>query len=295
MGGEWDSTNVADGDVAVFTPVDLDHMERLGDTITEIATTKSGIIKPEAFVVSGAQKPEAESVLRAKSAERAERIAMAGEDFGLISTAPSDGGQTISVRGMAGEYRNVFLPLYGSHQAENAAVAIAAVEAFLGFGERKIPTDIVTAAFADISSPGRLQVLQRNPLVVLDAAHNPNGAQILAKAIPENFGDRPFTAVVSMLSDKDRIGFLTALEPIVERVIVTQCESPRATPVAELAATAIAIFGKSRVVIEPDPIRALELAKSRIPVGKSEGILVTGSISLLGDVLKNLQQKESDD
>lgn len=295
MGGEWDSTNVADGDVAVFTPIDLDHMERLGETIAEIASTKSGIIKRNSFVVSSVQTPEAESVLRAKATDTADRFAYAGEQFGLISSDAADSGRRLSVRGLAGEYHDLFLPLYGEHQAENAALAIAAVEAFLGFGERQIPADIVRAALVDVSSPGRLQVLQRNPLVVLDAAHNPQGARILAKALPENFGSRPFTAVISMLSDKDRVGFLSGLEPAVEKLIVTECSSPRATPVDELAATAVAIFGEDRVSVEPNPSRALEIAQDAIPLGVSEGILVTGSISLLGDILSDLQKKENDD
>ena len=188
MGGEWDSTNVADGDVAVFTPIDFDHVERLGSTIAEIAKTKSGIIKPDAIVISAKQPADAENVLRAVAGERAESISFFGDSFDVVSTEINALGQTVTIKSLAGEYSDLNLPVHGSYQAQNAALAVAAVEAFLGGGTQRIMDDVVRAAFADFSSPGRLQIVGREPLTILDAAHNPSGAESLANALKESFG-----------------------------------------------------------------------------------------------------------
>ncbi|MEY4078941.1 MAG: hypothetical protein RIS80_710, partial [Actinomycetota bacterium] len=188
MGGEWDSTNVADGDVAVFTPVALDHMERLGNTIAEIAKTKSGIIKQDALVVSSTQTAEALDVISAKAKSTAESLKVLGDDFAVVRKSVDGNGQRITIKGLAGTYNDLFLPLFGSYQAENLALAIAAVESFLGGGESPIHDEILRIAVADASSPGRLQVVDRTPLTIIDAAHNPNGAESLANALDEYFG-----------------------------------------------------------------------------------------------------------
>lgn len=293
MGGEWDSTNVADGDVAVFTPISLDHMDRLGSSIEEIAKTKSGIIKQGAMVVTSAQTPEALAILRAKAAESGDFFGVYGENFEVLAAEPDSLGQQVSIRSLAGEYSDLNLPVFGAHQAENAALAIAAVEAFLGGGQQRILDDVVRAAFADFSSPGRLQVVSREPLTILDAAHNPSGAKSLAEALKVYFGSPRVTAVISILKDKDAQGFLAEIADSVAEVIVTQSNSPRALPAAELAELAVAIFGADRVKIQANPQWALAEAALTLPIGQKSAILVTGSITLVGDVLA-LKQTEAE-
>ena len=292
MGGEWDSTNVADGDVAVFTPISIDHAERLGNTIAEIAKTKSGIIKPGAIVVSSAQEPEAMQVLEAKTAEVAERIAVYGRDFEVLDVEPDVAGQRFSVKTLTSDYRDLFLPLHGEYQAENAALAISAVEAFFGVTNRLFD-DVLRVAIADSTSPGRLQVVSRSPLTILDAAHNPGGAESLARAMKNTFGAPKTVAVISILNDKDARGLLEALNQTAETFVVTQSTSPRAIETHELEKLAIEIFGAARVKSASTPHRALELAKELTAEGGA--IVVTGSITLVGDVLKNIQLKADDE
>jgi dihydrofolate synthase/folylpolyglutamate synthase len=289
MGGEWDSTNVADGDVAVFTPISIDHAERLGNTIEEIAQTKSGIIKPDAFVISSPQQPEALRVLQAKSADVAEHLSVYGSDFEISNVRLEPGGQRFDLRGIAGEYRDLFIPLHGEHQVQNAAVAVAAVEAFVGGGTRPIISDIVKAALADASSPGRLQIVSREPLTILDAAHNPGGAVTLSKALKVDFGAPRAVGVFSMLGDKDAEHFFETLQGDFESVIITQSTSPRAVPFEDLAQIAAKYFDSVRT--SPDPISALDLARTLEP----EAIVVSGSISLVGDVLKDIQRDDDYD
>ena len=296
MGGAWDSTNVADGDVAVFTPISIDHAERLGDTIAEIAATKAGIIKQGAFVVSAKQPDEAASVIEASAREIADSYAGYGERFEVLETLPTELGQTFAVRTLAGEYREIHLPVHGAYQAENAALAIAAVEAFLGNGNQRIIDDVIRASLADASSPGRLQVLQREPLILLDAAHNPGGAEVLAQALATTFKKPYAIGVLGVLGDKDATGFFEILNDSFVEVVLTQSSSPRAVPVEVLAETARKVFGADRVHLEPKPLRAIALAESLLPAADSGlvgAIVVTGSITLVGDVMK-LKQKEVD-
>jgi dihydrofolate synthase/folylpolyglutamate synthase len=292
MGGEWDSTNVADGDVAVFTPISIDHAERLGNTIAEIAKTKSGIIKPGAIVVSSEQPVEALEVIEKRSAEIAERIAVYGRDFEVLDVVPDIAGQRFSVKTLTSDYRDLFLPLHGEYQAENAALAISAVEAFFGASNRLFD-DVLRVAIADSTSPGRLQVVSRKPLTILDAAHNPGGAVSLARAMKNSFGAPKTVAVISILNDKDARGLLEALNDTAETFVVTKSTSPRAIEVPELEKLAIEIFGADRVRSASGPHSALELAKELVVEGGA--IVVTGSITLVGDVLKNIQLKVEDE
>ena len=293
MGGEWDSTNVADGDVAVFAPISLDHTDRLGKTIEEIAKTKSGIIKPGSYVVSSAQPAEALTSLKAKAAETGEFFATYGSDFEVLESTPDLLGQKVSIRTLAGEYSDLNLPVHGYYQAENAALAIAAVEAFLGGGQQRIMDDVVRAAFADFSSPGRLQVVSREPLTILDAAHNPSGAESLVQALKTNFGSPYVVAIISILAEKDARGLLEALDSSVVEVIVTQSSSPRAIPAAKLADLATEILGADRVKVQENPQWALAEAALALPEGQKSAILVTGSITLVGEVLA-LKQIEAE-
>ena len=294
MGGEWDSTNVADGDVAVFTPIDIDHVERLGHTIAEIATTKSGIIKPGSIVVSAPQQPDALAVLETKAGAIADELKLAGRDFELLSQSESKTGLTFSVRGLTREYDDLFMPLHGKYQAHNAAVAIAAVEAFIGGGQVPIADDILRPALADVTSPGRLQVIAQNPRVILDAAHNPHGARALGEALNTSFGAPHAVAVLSVLNDKDARELLSALDESIHDFVITQSSSVRALPAAELGELATEIFGADRVTVAEDFRDALAIAQGKLPAGENTAVVVSGSITLVGDVLAFVQEQEGD-
>lgn len=295
MGGEWDSTNVADGDVAVFTPIALDHMDRLGSTIEEIAKTKSGIIKPGSIVLSAEQPESAMAVLRSKAQAVAEKFLSYGTDFAVTSTELNKLGQTVSVRSAVGEYSDLNLPVHGEYQAENAALAVAAVEAFIGGASQRIMDDVVRAAFADFSSPGRLQVVSREPLTILDAAHNPHGARSLVKALKESFGSPYAIGVISILAEKDAKALLEILDDSFVEFIITQSESARAIPAESLAELAREVFGPDRVRVQANPQWALAEAAKLLPAGQASAIVVTGSVTLVGQVLKIKQIEAEQD
>ncbi|MET9379143.1 bifunctional folylpolyglutamate synthase/dihydrofolate synthase [Streptomyces sp. NPDC003035] len=289
MGGTWDATNVIDAQVAVVTPIDLDHTDRLGETPGEIAGEKSGIIKQGATVILAQQPVDAAQVMLKKAVGVDATVAREGMEFGVVSREIAVGGQLLTLRGLGGEYEDVFLPLYGAHQAHNAAVALAAVEAFFGIGAehaRTLDIDTVRRAFATVASPGRLEVVRTSPTVILDAAHNPHGARATADGISESFGFSRLIGVVSTSADKDAKGLLEAFEPIFAEVVVTANSSPRATDVDTLAAIAVEVFGDDRVVVEPRLDDAIEAA---ITLAEEEdeyagaGVLVTGSIFTVGD------------
>lgn len=292
MGGQWDSTNVADGDVAIFTPISIDHAERLGSTIQEIAKTKSGIIKPDAIVLSSAQTQEAEAVLSAKAAEIGESFAIYGKDFEAFNLSKEKSGQRFSVRTLAGEYHDLFIPLHGEYQVENAALAICAAEAFVGGGSQRISEDVLRVALADFSSPGRLQIISREPLTILDAAHNPDGARSLARALRDSFDSPRTVAVLSILEEKDASGFFEELRQApIDQVIVTKSTSPRAMDIANLTNLAREYF--TNVTNAPSVFSAMEAAKKI--VASDGAIVVAGSITLVGDALKNLQDEDYGD
>ncbi|MEN9740245.1 MAG: hypothetical protein RLZ72_511 [Actinomycetota bacterium] len=283
MGGEWDSTNVADADVAVFTPIDIDHAERLGSTVTEIARTKAGIIKPGSIVVTASQVPEALTEI-VNAAEKFESVIVAeGDAFELVSSLSAVGGQVLQIRGRAANYGDVPLTLHGEHQAHNAALAIAAVESLLGDGSRAITNEILSEALGTVTSPGRLQYLAAEPPVVVDAAHNPHGAAALARAIEANLPFNRVWCVLGVLADKDALGIVEALDPVVEGFIVTQSNSDRAQPADVLAETVARVASPDRVRIEPNLSAAVDLARRSCDTG--DAVIVTGSITLVGDAI----------
>ncbi|HEY1133509.1 MAG TPA: Mur ligase family protein, partial [Nocardioides sp.] len=214
MGGSWDATNVADATVAVVLPVAVDHAAYLGGTPAAIAVEKAGIIKPGSVAVLAQQSPEVAEVLLQRAAEVGARVVAEGVDFGVISRVPAVGGQVLSLQGLRARYDDIFLPLHGAHQAQNAAVALAAVEAFLGDESQALDGEVVGAAFAEATSPGRLEVVRRSPTIVLDAAHNPHGAEALAAALEDSFTFDPLIGVLGVMGDKDHEGLLAALEPV---------------------------------------------------------------------------------
>ncbi|MEV6791385.1 folylpolyglutamate synthase/dihydrofolate synthase family protein [Streptomyces sp. NPDC051320] len=289
MGGSWDATNVMEAPVAVITPIALDHTDRLGDTPGEIAVEKSGIIKQGATVILAQQPVDAAQVMLKKAVEKDATVAREGMEFGVGSREIAVGGQLLTLRGLGGEYEEIFLPLYGAHQAHNAAVALAAVEAFFGVGAQQaglLDVDLVRKAFASVLSPGRMEVVRSSPTVVLDAAHNPAGAQAAAAAITEAFGFSRLIGVVGTSGDKDVRGLLEAFEPIFAEVVVTQNSTHRAMSADDLAALAVEVFGDDRVVVEPRLDDALETA---ITLAEEEdeyagaGVLITGSVITVGE------------
>jgi len=294
MGGEWDSTNVADGDVAVFTPIDLDHADRLGNTIAEIAKTKAGIIKADAVVVSAAQQPSAMAELEIKTKALADRLVSYGPDFEAFNVVPDGKGQRFSVRSLAGEYTDLFMPLYGEHQTQNAALAIAAVEAFLGNGERRILDDIVRVAFADASSPGRLQVVSREPLTIVDGAHNPHGVRSLVSALENNFGAPKAVGVIGVLADKNAEEMLGSLANSFQHVVVTASRSERSIEQNDLAAIAEK-FWPGEVTVSGGVALAMQVAREIATEREFEAVVITGSLSVVGEALKTIQEENNED
>ncbi len=285
MGGEWDSTNVADGQVAVFTPISLDHTQRLGATVQQIARTKAGIIKPVAAVVSAAQVPEALGELERAADLTESTLNVEGAAFELVDSTVAVGGQVISVRGLAGEYNDIFLPLYGTHQGHNAALAIAAVESFLGQGSQALVGDVLTEGLATATSPGRLQLVGKEPTVLVDAAHNPHGAAALADAIRAYFTFDEIVVVVGVLGDKDAAGIIEALAPVATSFIATQSGSERAIPAPDLAD----LIARVAPEHELQTFESLEFAVQDARVWAAQAprraVLVTGSITLIGEVI----------
>ncbi|MGV9850034.1 bifunctional tetrahydrofolate synthase/dihydrofolate synthase [Streptomyces sp. NPDC003442] len=289
MGGSWDATNVIDAGVAVIMPISLDHTDRLGTTPEQIAVEKAGIVKQDATVVLAQQPVEAASVVLKRAVEVDATVAREGMEFGVLSREVAVGGQLLTLRGLGGEYTDVFLPLHGAHQAHNAAMALAAVEAFFGVGSqhaRPLDIDTIRSAFASVTSPGRMEVVRRSPTVVLDAAHNPAGAQAAAAAVTESFDFSRLIGVVGASGGKDVRGVLEAFEPIFAEVVVTGNSSHRAMDPDELAAIAVEVFGSDRVQVEPRLDDALEAA---ITLAEEEGeyagagVLVTGSVITVGE------------
>lgn len=290
LGGITDATNVADGAVAVVTPISLDHTELLGDTTRDIALEKAGIIKPGAFLVSAAQPSDAAQVLLEKAQEVGAQFRFEGVEFGVAERAVAVGGQLIAVQGLAARYPDLQLPLHGAHQAENAAVAVAALEAFFGGGEKELDLTVLQEAFASVSSPGRLEVLRTAPTVVVDAAHNPAGIKVTAEALEEAFSFSKLVVVLGVLKEKDALQILEQLKEslceFAEEICLTQSDSPRAIPAGELAELALdAGFEEENVHIAERLDDALEWAVERAEANNdlSGAVLLTGSITLVAE------------
>jgi dihydrofolate synthase/folylpolyglutamate synthase len=284
MGGEWDATNVVEAGVSVIMPIGLDHTEYLGDTLTEIAKTKAGIFKTGGFGVLAQQETEAAVELLRRAAEVGIDVAREGVEYSLSSRAVAVGGQLISISGLNESFDDIFLPLHGKHQAANAATALVAVEAF--FGDTALDHDAVRAGFAAVTSPGRCEVVHRDPTILLDAAHNPHGAKALAETIANEFTFDEVIGVVAAFGDKDVRGILLALEPIMNEIIVTTNSSPRAMKLSELEKLANEIFGKDRVTAIETLSSAIDQAikDAKRPLSDdSVGVLVTGSVITVGE------------
>lgn len=291
LGGRWDATNVVNAPVAVLTPISIDHVEYLGHDIAGIAGEKAGIITgPDTVAVIGRQLPEAMEVLLAQSVRADAQVAREDSEFAVLARQVAVGGQVLQLQGLGGVYSDVYLPLHGEHQAHNAAVALAAVEAFFGAGkDRQLDVDAVRAGFAAVTSPGRLERMRSAPTVFIDAAHNPAGAAALAHALNEEFDFRFLVGVVSVLADKDVDGILAALEPALDRIVVTHNGSPRALDVETLMLAAQQQFGPDRVDTAENLRDAIDTATALVDEAGAEdeafsgtGIVITGSVVTAG-------------
>ena len=292
MGGQWDATNVVDADVSVITPIGLDHMEYLGNTIAEIAATKAGIIKEQGFVVLAQQSPEAAVELLRRAAEVGADVAREGLEYSIDSRAIAVGGQLISITGLRGHYDEIFLPLHGKHQASNAAAALIAVEAF--FGEQDLDIDAVRAGFANVTSPGRCEIIHRDPTIILDAAHNPHGARAIAETLQTEFTFDEVTGIVALMADKDALGILQALEPVMNQIIVTTNSSERSMGVADLTKLASQVFGADRVFAADTLPAAIDKAIQDAVRPLSEeslAIVITGSVVTVGQARTAVRKK----
>ncbi|HEX4587769.1 MAG TPA: folylpolyglutamate synthase/dihydrofolate synthase family protein [Mycobacterium sp.] len=298
LGGRWDATNIVNAPVAVITPIGVDHADYLGDTIAEIAGEKAGIITKQeddlvptdTVAVIGRQLPEAMEVLLAQTVRADAAVAREDSEFAVLGRQVAVGGQLLELQGLGGVYSEIFLPLHGDHQAHNAVVALAAVEAFFGAGaDRQLDIDTVRAGFAAATSPGRLERMRTAPTVFIDAAHNPAGAAALAQALQEEFDFRFLVGVVSVMADKDVDGILTAFEAVFDQIVVTHNGSPRALEVEALALRAEERFGPERVVTAATLPDAIETATALVEESGSEGerfggagVVITGSVVTAG-------------
>ncbi|GIH79475.1 dihydrofolate synthase [Planobispora longispora] len=285
MGGSFDATNVADGAVAVITPVSLDHTDYLGPDVATIAGEKAGIIKPGATTVLAQQELPAAEVLMRRAVEVGATVAREGMEFGVLARELAVGGQLLHLKSLKGEYEEILLPLYGAHQAGNAACALAAVEA-LTAGDDPLDPELVRQAFLQVRSPGRLEVVRRSPTVLLDAGHNPGGVQATLEAVHESFGFAKLIGVVAVFGDKDVRGILELMEPMFDEIVVTRNSSPRSMDVSELGALAEDIF-------DPERVHRTERLDDAIDLGIAladeagefggAGVLITGSVVTAGD------------
>jgi dihydrofolate synthase/folylpolyglutamate synthase len=292
MGGEWDATNVVKADVSIITPIGLDHMEYLGNTLTEIASTKAGIIKEGGFAVLSQQEPEVAVELLRKAAEVGADVAREGVEYSVIARAVAIGGQLLTIQGLKGVYDEIFIPLHGKHQASNAAAALVAVEVF--FGENELDIDAVREGFAQVKSPGRCEVIHRDPTIILDAAHNPHGSVALHQTLDSEFTFDEIIGVVGVMGDKDARGILVNFEKFMDSIIVTKNSSHRAMDVSDLEKLSIEIFGADRVHSAPNLEAAIEkaLKDSIRPLSdESLGIVVTGSVVTVGEARTHVKNK----
>jgi dihydrofolate synthase/folylpolyglutamate synthase len=292
MGGEWDATNVVKADVSVITPIGLDHMEYLGNSLVEIATTKAGIIKEGGFAVLAQQEPDVAVELLRKAAEVGADVAREGLEYSVLSRAVAVGGQLVTIQGLKGVYDDIFIPLHGKHQASNAAAALVAVEVF--FGDNELDIDAVREGFAQVSSPGRCEVIHRDPTIILDAAHNPHGSVALVETIESEFTFDEVIGVVGVMGDKDAKGILINFEKFMDSIVVTKNSSPRAMEVSDLELLAREIFGADRVYSAPDLDSAIEKAiKDSVRPLSDEtlGIVITGSVVTVGEARTYVNNK----
>lgn len=287
MGGTWDATNLIEAGVSVIMPIDLDHTKWLGSTIREIAEEKAGIIKPGQIVVIAEQPEEALEVLLDRAREVDAIVRLEGRDFELLDRQMGVGGQLVTVRTPSATYTDVFVPLFGEHQAHNAAAALVGVEAFMG--GRALDAKIVENGMMTATSPGRLQVVRTSPTILVDAAHNPAGARVLADALDDSFAFAHVVGVYSAMGDKDIESVLAEMEPHLDSIVITEMPGERAANIQQLREIAIDVFGEDRVEVRDNlgeaVDRAATLAEVTTDPADKCGVVVFGSVVLAGHML----------
>lgn len=283
LGGLTDATNVADASVAVICPIDFDHMHILGDTLEQIATEKAGIIKPGSTAVIAEQRPEAASVLLDRCAEVGARAVLEGDGFALLGRRPGVGGQVLRLEGVGGPVDDLALPLFGAHMARNAALALGAVEAFLG--GKPVPPDALAEGLEAVRAPARLEVVRTGPTVIIDTCHNPHGARATVDGLTESFDLEPLIVVVAMMADKDVEGVLEILAEQAATFVCTRVASTgRGLDTDELAEMAAGFVGEERVERASGMADALETAiRLADEAGPGAGVLVGGSVIAAGE------------
>ena len=295
LGGRWDATSVASPQVAVIAPIGADHTHILGESLTEIAAEKSGIIKPGATAVLAGQEPAVAQQLLARAVAEGAVVKAEGPDFGLLDRRPAVGGQLLRLQTAGGPVGDVFLPLHGAHMAHNAALAVAAVEAFLG-GQPLAP-EIIAEGLGSVVAPARLELVRTSPAIVLDTAHNPQAARATIDACQEAFAFQPLIGVVAMMKDKDVATVLETFASAMEQVVVTRAQgTPRAIPVEDLAQAAEEIWPAGQVQQAPTVADALELATLLADAaGPTGGVLVAGSLIAAGEARDLLTREKAED
>lgn len=295
LGGTWDATSVADADVAVVCPVDLDHTHLLGGTVEEIAAEKAGIIKAGSVALLADQQAEADAVLAARAVDVGARVLREGVDFGLIERSVAVGGQVLRVETASGPATDLLLPVHGEHMARNAALAVAAVEAFLG--GKPLPHDVIAEGLAAVNLPARLERVRSGPPIVVDTCHNVHGTRATLAGLREAFDFTPLIAVVGMMADKDVEGVLALIAEEATTVVCTQVASTdRGLPADELGELATEHFSDDNVHVRASLPDALELAVTLADeAGAGAGILVAGSVILAGEARTLLVHDEEAD
>jgi dihydrofolate synthase / folylpolyglutamate synthase len=280
MGGSWDATNLVAGDVAVIGEIGLDHPE-LGSSVQEVATEKAGIIKPGKMVVVREQPDEALKVVEARASDVGATVLLEGRDWDVTARLPAVGGQQFRIRGAHATYDELFLPMFGEHVVRNVAAAIVAVESILGY---RLDPDATRSAIGALRIPGRLEVVARSPLVVLDGAHNPAGAEALARALVEAFTWSRLHVVLAVSSNKDLDGVVTALAPMADVWYPASNESVRSFPAQHVAERVAAAGGR---VADLGTVEE-SLAAARDAASEDDLILVTGSLYTVADARRAL-------
>jgi dihydrofolate synthase/folylpolyglutamate synthase len=288
MGGKWDATNVLTPLVSVITPIDLDHQEFLGNTIEKIAFEKAGIIKSSVPVIVSQQVKDAAKVILATAIEHNAPIMREGIELDVLERSVGVGGQQLTIANPYGTHADLFLPLFGKHQASNAAVALTAVEAFV---DRQLDNELVQEAFSEFSSPGRLQVLKRNPTIVIDAAHNPAGIRATKQGIEESFKFDNLILILAFMADKDIEEILKELTGFAQVVVLTQTKSARAMSTAALEKQVKNISGfAARIEVSDNSdealMKSIQIANE---LGNSAGIIALGSVVLAGEIASILK------
>lgn len=286
LGGRFDATNVVHSGVQVITPIAIDHTRYLGDTIEQIAAEKAQIIEPNSITIVTEQDPAALAVIEARCAEVDSLVRLQGRDWHVTSRQPGVGGQLISVQTPSALYEDLFIPLHGEHQAQNAAAALVAVEAMTG--GRALPAEVVEGGFLQARSPGRLEIVRTSPTVVVDAAHNPAGVAAMRAGLAEAFQLDYLVGVFSAMADKNIEAMLVEIEPAMDQIVLTALPGDRAADIEELQEIATDVFGEDRVHVQENLADAVDLAVKLMdqPTDPSlqRAVVAFGSIMLAGDV-----------